>query len=99
MGLMRVDRPYYQEGNTVKLSVRFGDFDEDITTYPDEVMLKIYNDSWELEKEYRVENPDSDGFYEQFHSFDEVGTYFYEWFGLFNGMPSLERKKIIIKKV
>lgn len=91
--------PYYQEGNTIKLRARFGDFEDEITAYPDEVIVKIYNSSWDLIKEYQVLNPDEDGYYEQFHVFDEVGTYFYEWLGLFGGMPSLERKKIVIKKV
>lgn len=93
-----MNRAYYQEGNTVKLMGRFGDFEEDITTYPDEVVLKIYDSSWEVIEEYRKLQADQDGFYTQFHVFDEVGEYYYEWLGLFNGMPSLERKKIIIKK-
>lgn len=92
-----MDRPYYQEGNTVKLRGRFGDFEEDITTYPDEVILKIYDSNWKMIEEYRGITADSDGFYSQYHVFDEVGTYYYEWLGMFNGMPSLERKKILIK--
>lgn len=94
-----MNNPYYQEGNTIKLKARFGDFEEEILAYPDEVHLKIYNSEWDIIKDYLVTDQEDGGFYIQYHVFDEVGTFYYEWLGLFNGMPSLERKKIVIKKV
>lgn len=89
---------YYQKGNTVKFKGRFGDFEEvDRVINPDEVYLIIYNNEWEQVHKTSVTEIDQDGFYIAYHVFDKLGTFYYEWLGLFNGLPSLERKQINIK--
>ena len=91
---------YYQAGNTIKLKGRFSDFeDSNLIIPPDQVNLKIYNASWKLIDNIQVNDQDQEGYYVYFYVFDEVGTYYYEWFGVFEGLPSLERKRIKIKRV
>ena len=95
-----MSKSYYQVGNTIKLKGRFGDFeDETRLVSPDQVNLKIYNSNWNQIENVEVHDQDSEGYYTHYYVFDEVGTYYYEWVGLFNGQPSLEREKILIKKV
>ena len=90
----------YQAGNTIKLKGRFYDFeDSNIIIPPDQVNLKIYSSGWKLLDDIPVNDMDSEGYYVHYHVFDEVGTYYYEWLGLFEGHPSLERKRIKIKRV
>lgn len=95
-----MNKSYYQSGNTIKLKGRFGDFEgEDRVITPDQVNLKIYNSNWDQIENVQVNEQDSDGYFIYYYSFEEVGTYYYEWIGMFEGQPSLEREKIVIKKV
>lgn len=94
-----MDSPYYQVGNTVKLKGRFGDFETlGANVIPDEVNLIIYDYKWEQLDRFVVTDRDEEGFYFYFYTFDSIGTFYYEWLGVFDGLPSLERKSVVIKR-
>lgn len=91
---------YYQKGSSIKLNGRFADYaDNTNTIYPEEVRLTLYDYKWDQIFTIIVNDIDENGFYFYSHTFNDVGTFYYEWLGLINGMPSLQRKTIYIKQV
>lgn len=90
---------YYLSGNTVKFEAVFHDFDNSTQVMiPEEARITFYDSLWNQIDSFLVTESGS-GSFEYFYAFDEVGTYFYEWSGLFGGMKSLYRKKVIIKRI
>ena len=93
-----MNKSVYQVGNTVKFRARFGDFEGDgkIVT-PEDVQFIIYDSEWSQIHKEPITEKDQDGFYIAYYVFEELGNFYCEWIGLFNGLPSLERKEISIK--
>lgn len=89
----------YETGNTVTLQGSFYHQDTDILMDPDEVKLKVYNSDYKQIDEVLLgaSNKISTGVYEYKYTFEQKGIFYYEFYGLINGLPSLNRKKIEIK--
>lgn len=91
---------HYQEGNTIKLTATFKDFDENPVD-PDLVRLIIYDSSMNQLDQYPIAQGnriDTGSFYYNFVPRID-GIIFYEWYAEIDGLPSLKRKHLQIKKV
>lgn len=92
--------PYYQKGNTVRLTGRFYDW-ADQPTDPEAVKLLILNDKYQVIKTVSAEEIKRQeiGVYHYYYVTDTIGILYYEWNGTINGYPSLKRRSIIVKEV
>lgn len=92
---------YYLDGDTVRLVCTFYTW-EGKTAFPDEVILTIYDYSWRQVDQIMLSegNRNTEGEYFYDYVFQNVGTFYYEWKGVYEGnSPNLERDEIEIKRI
>lgn len=97
-----MSEPFYLAGNTVRLYGTFYHMENrDDVIQPELVNLIIYDYKWDQIESFVVgldNYNESTGAYTFDYVFQDVGTFYYEWNGMVDGMPSIEREKVKIKQ-
>lgn len=90
-------------GDTIKITGKFKDYNETLVD-PTEVTLKVYNTSFDLVD--TIEEADitrsSEGIYYVDYILTDVTRsleLIFEWYGVINSKPSLDRIKVLVKFV
>jgi hypothetical protein len=88
----------YKQGNTITLTGQF--YNEDGQTLVDAlaVSLKLYDERYTLLATFTPTRTGT-GTYEYRWTADRLGTVVYEFWGEVDGLPSLDRKTLVIKFV
>ena len=91
----------YQLGNTIRLTGTFKDFDNVIPIKPEVVKFIVYDASFVKLSETVVSDANSPalGTYRYYYTPDTVGRLTYEWYCEKDGLPSLKRTMIEVKKI
>jgi hypothetical protein len=85
---------YYQNGNTIRFSVDFFDFNDE-PIEPQLVRFIIYSSRYEVLEEFTLGQANSPKlgsyFFDYTPSKENKGQYYFEWYGEIDGMPTLKR--------
>lgn len=87
-----------QRGNTVRLTARFRDWDEELID-PAIVKVIVYDKRWQqiVETELQPNNRADTGLYFLDYVPEQTGTFYIEWQGRIESKPSLQRITMIVR--
>lgn len=91
----------YQLGNTIRLTGVFKDFDNVTPIKPEVVKFIVYDASFVKIREVTLSdvNSPSLGTYQYYYTPDTVGRLTCEWYCEKDGLPSLKRTLMEVKKI
>lgn len=95
-----MSQQYYQLGNTVRLIAQFKDWDGNPV---DPVLIKVvfYDTQFKKISEHSIgpaNRLDTGSYYFDYVP-DTVGTFFYEWYAEIDGLPSLKRASLTVRRI
>lgn len=92
-------RPYYQQGNTIRITATFKDWNGTAVD-PSNVKFIVYDanfikkDEWTIGPSNRIDT----GTYSYDYIPAQIGTFFIEWYCEIDGLPSLKREKLEVRR-